>query len=536
MAEYTIKQGDTASAIAKKYGTTVQDLASKNNLTNPNLIKSGTILNVPQIDNPINNTDLKPQVSLDVPAPVLTPPNIQNEIASVLNSAQTNVDSAEGSVDTSQSDLLNLSKQLEGRTAEQIALENQSNIPQLNKELLDLQSTAREQAIQYQTTPYSMGGQGRGIITGILRGQEAVKQRQLATDLMLTNSQIQAKQGNIQLAQNTIDRAIAMKYEPLLQQVETKKLIYEMNKDSLSRADKALLEAKDKQWTLQKTQIEKQMEDEKAIQNIALEALKNGADSNTIKTITNSKDVNTAIQNAGTSLYSPTTDIVKLDNGNTIMVDKKTGKVIKSFGGAKADTQANYVVTQNALKNVYNGDAVAQISEVIKSSKAKPNQQMTDAINVIAGVQQMVKDNPDFTFKGLNPLIRLPGIIAGERALTNRANIAAINLKVQQWASGASLTDQQTKQVAKLTPDKNDTDAVIKNKLNSLANYMTSQVSGQLAGQGIGFVADKIDYFAPSSDEKLKTLYSDPQMKTKIEQAIQLYPNASSDEILQIVE
>lgn len=41
---YTVKSGDTLSAIAKKYGTTVQQLASINNIPDPNKIYVGQVL------------------------------------------------------------------------------------------------------------------------------------------------------------------------------------------------------------------------------------------------------------------------------------------------------------------------------------------------------------------------------------------------------------------------------------------------------------------------------------------------------------
>jgi len=43
---YTVQSGDTLSAIANKYATTAANLASKNNLSNPNLIYVGQVLNV----------------------------------------------------------------------------------------------------------------------------------------------------------------------------------------------------------------------------------------------------------------------------------------------------------------------------------------------------------------------------------------------------------------------------------------------------------------------------------------------------------
>ena len=46
MATYTVKKGDTLSAIAQKYGTTYQEIAKANGISNPNLIYAGQTLNI----------------------------------------------------------------------------------------------------------------------------------------------------------------------------------------------------------------------------------------------------------------------------------------------------------------------------------------------------------------------------------------------------------------------------------------------------------------------------------------------------------
>lgn len=47
MAQYKIQKGDTLWALSKRYGTTVDELARINNISNPNMIHTGNMLNIP---------------------------------------------------------------------------------------------------------------------------------------------------------------------------------------------------------------------------------------------------------------------------------------------------------------------------------------------------------------------------------------------------------------------------------------------------------------------------------------------------------
>ncbi len=47
--EYTVRRGDTLSSIAIRYGTTVQRIVENNNISNPNLIFPGEVLNISSV-------------------------------------------------------------------------------------------------------------------------------------------------------------------------------------------------------------------------------------------------------------------------------------------------------------------------------------------------------------------------------------------------------------------------------------------------------------------------------------------------------
>lgn len=54
---YTVKAGDTLSGIASKYGTTYQVLASYNGISNPNVIRVGQVIKIPSGNTQVSNKE-----------------------------------------------------------------------------------------------------------------------------------------------------------------------------------------------------------------------------------------------------------------------------------------------------------------------------------------------------------------------------------------------------------------------------------------------------------------------------------------------
>lgn len=80
---YTVKSGDTLSAIAKSYQTSVESLASKNNISNVNLISVGQVL---EIDGEASTKESSS------PAPVSETPSV---VSTVTTSTELSAEDAE---------------------------------------------------------------------------------------------------------------------------------------------------------------------------------------------------------------------------------------------------------------------------------------------------------------------------------------------------------------------------------------------------------------------------------------------------------
>jgi hypothetical protein len=132
---------------------------------------------------------------------------------------------------------------------------------------------------------------------------------------------------------------------------------------------------------------------------------------------------------------------------------------------------------------------------------------LKDTVDVMNSIGEFAGVNPEGEFAGLGAGAGLTNFLwlgSGYRAVfgseadkaeatANRSFVESLNLKVQQWASGAALTEEQTKQVAKITPKKGDRDVVIQRKLNQLYNYMNDINESALLRAGIDVRIPEVD-------------------------------------------
>lgn len=401
--------------------------------------------------------------------------------------AQAQAAKAEEQKNSTANTLKNLQTQLGGQNVDQMNAEQTQGIPTMNKELSDLIAKGQQETAQYLNQVNALNQGGTGTIGGVSAGETAAN-RQHAIDAMFTNSLVQAKQGNIAFAQSMADKAIAAKYDPIKAEIAANQAFLDANYKDLSRADQKLADAQSAKNAIDLKQVEKDEQNQKAIQDTIVDAINGGAPNALVLKAQQAKSP--AEASAILGKYSSAALDRKYKEAQIANVYSEISKRNAESGGT------NFITPPMINPQTGKTDPVAQLTSVIDGTNTKDNAKLQDVLGVVAATQAPADGNPEGTFKGLSPLPRLtPGVFKSQEQVSNKGAIEAINLKVQQWASGAALTPAQTKQVGKLTPRKGDSDNEVKKKTNSLTNFMLTQAQGLLASQGIKYNPSTVDYY-----------------------------------------
>ena len=352
-------------------------------------------------------------------------------------------------------------------------------------------------------------GQGRGITDVIIGGQQAQINKEAAIAALPVQAQLAAVQGKIQVASDFINKWGTLMMQDATnqynQKVKTIDAVYNFGtaQDKL-KFDNLAAQAK-----------------EKKDKEIALTSAKTKAMSQALS------------QPGGASVVS------------AIQLATDENGVVAALGKYNGDVLGNQV-KQAQLNKLNAPDVVpltsTQIGEVIQKSVSDSNPttvksslaallgspvigaatkaRISPSLAVLNSVDELANGNIEGQFTGVGVAGRIKEGIKGlfgyknPEAITNAQNIEAINLKVQQWASGASLTEQQTKQVNKLTPTLNDRDTTVKTKLNGLYNFMLNQAESDLLTEGVNVQFPSVNLF------EISDLYgkASPEQKKLIEQ------------------
>lgn len=182
----------------------------------------------------------------------------------------------------------------------------------------------------------------------------------------------------------------------------------------------------------------------------------------------------------------------------------KQAQLSKLYQDARTDNVVDFANQANQLSQQGDARTNREILSAILSGKtvsAGTKGRLAPANSVMVALQDFAEQRQTGEFTGVGIAGRLKeGVksifnLEDPKSITNKQNIEAINLKVQQWASGAALTEQQTKQVERLTPSKNDSDRAVRAKMNGLYNYMLKQVESDLLTDGVNINFAPVNMF-----------------------------------------
>ena len=180
---------------------------------------------------------------------------------------------------------------LTGRGNEQLTAETSAGIPEAQKTRATLQGTIKSQLAEYNalktefekmSADIEAGAGRKGLTTGAVMGQQgAVDRAKLArlnskaSEIGLLQAQDQALAGQIETAQNTVNRAIDLKYQDKEAEYQIKKLQYDRIKDSLTAEEKKRGEAMQNALKKEETALAETKANEKAIEKMLLDATPN---------------------------------------------------------------------------------------------------------------------------------------------------------------------------------------------------------------------------------------------------------------------
>lgn len=431
-------------------------------------------------------------------------------------------------------DYLNASSQSTGYGASQLQAEQNLGIPELQKQRATSQGLIKTGLAEYNAmkAEYEKSIADAEITAGktgqtwnmFLGTQGAIERQKLAglnnkaADVGILQAQDLALAGNIEAAQKTADRAIDLLYKDRESLLATKKLTYELNKDMLEKTD--LKRANALTYALNKE--EKNLTEAKEISKLAAQ---NGAGRDVLDAISKAKTYDEKVRAAGQFMAVSQNDIVKLDNGATLLVDKRTGKVIKNFGGSKPGDTGGSLVIRNVGGTPVDGYTLMAGDDPYNIAQ----QYGTD----MAGLKALNPKITDWTKLKPGAVLNIP------------SKTAANKQALQTILASGKLTAQQRSDVINAVNNGEDPFNVIKNKAKEVAKaqgnddigkYETAKASLkdiQSSMQKFYAAGGDTSYFKGNYEKTLNRLgeVKDPNLvnlAVQIAAQLQVYRNAVS--------
>jgi hypothetical protein len=299
---------------------------------------------------------------------------------------------------------------LVGKSAETAALNESLGVNAKSDVITSLSSQLtglinESKAIPLQIQQSAQEG-GANVTKGGLAPIQTASLRNNAIRSLAVSSQIDAARGDLQSAMAKVDRAISAKYGQIEESQKAKMANLELllKDPALTRENEARVEAAKARVDAENTKIAEAKAIETAKHDAILKAYSTFANDPKFDSVTRAAidaaktDLEVAQILAFRGLTTATapeakTQLTKLDNGETVLVNTQTGEVIKRLGGAKAVVpEASPGVTPQGTPTTGNAQIDSWVTG-LRNGTYKPSDVPKDLKNAVA--QGMAQITPE---------------------------------------------------------------------------------------------------------------------------------------------
>jgi hypothetical protein len=238
----------------------------------PSVITPQQTTGAPNLTIPAPSNDLSAANSM-VAGGVQTTNNLQSYLTQLTPPAGSTpvADQNQGLIDS----LSSLYGQDIGKAQAEATGEQNAGIPQMQKDLQGISNDILTKNAEYQKISTNINGEA--IPMDLIRGQQADASRQQASDIGLLTARSQALQGNITLATQTVQKAVALQFAGIEEKIAAQEKQLALIQPLLSAEQAKIAKAQDAMLATQKEQVAQQKANSLEVQKLGIQAASGNA-------------------------------------------------------------------------------------------------------------------------------------------------------------------------------------------------------------------------------------------------------------------
>lgn len=338
-------------------------------LTKPSI---PTSVNVNQLGSNASVTPTVPPTPTPA-APFVSGLTAGTNIESILNMTSPELTKTKETQSSLSQKLLDQLSALTGRSARTQELTTQAGLPEMQKQLADLNVQIAQKAASFDKQ--MVDEQGKPILNAIIGGRTSFIQRQKAVELGGLSAVAQAMQGNISAAQNTIKETVQMEYQDQMDQIDALKTQLEVNRDAMTTAQKELADKQSILLDERKRLLDEQSNERKGVLDFATTIAQNGAPSSIASQVANARTIEEAIRIGGEYLkpqaetmteYQKAQIAIEMQKMSQSGLDLSISEQLKLIEGGYTVDETGNIVKQVGVANPQDTSNAQQTLALIK--------------------------------------------------------------------------------------------------------------------------------------------------------------------------